>query len=178
MTMSNNSDETAVFYGPWEIDFLQDDNRTLNDPVNSLTVQAGGLTIEEKPALSQSKNPCQWSEHERLTGEILNTAAQRAAAETFKNICVYHPTQSHKPSENTSGTGIRSDYIIAWSYNGVRKNTMVVDAKDYHTSIPRREYEKICHDMCETKVRFSSRPVLFLLSPSYDFFHFRRHVVF
>jgi hypothetical protein len=151
--MTTNYTNESIFSDPWLIQFLQDGTQEPQDSVNNVAMQAGRLTLNEQNAPAQPKESCSWSEHEKLTGEILNQAAKRAAGETFKNICVYHPTQNHKPSQD--GRNLRPDYVIAWSCNGVRKNTAVVDAKDYHGNVPRREYDKIRDDMRETKVSCS-----------------------
>jgi hypothetical protein len=169
--MSTEDNNESILSDPWWIEFLQDDNQVPYDLMNNVTAQAARLAINEQSVSAEPKSSCSWSKHEKLTGEILNEAAQRAAAETFKNICVYHPTQSHKPSQDTPG--IRPDYIIAWSYNGVRKNTAVVDAKDHHGQVPREEYVKICRDMRETKVIYSLLCLL-LLSSLLIFFLFRQ----
>jgi hypothetical protein len=148
--MFTDSNIESIVSDPWRIEFFQDDSQVPQDLMNNVTAEAARLAINEQNELVESKSSCSWSEHERLTGEILNQAAQRASAETYKNICVYHPTQNHRPSPDAPN--IRPDYIIAWSYNGVRRNTAVVDAKDHHGQVPRTEYDKICRDMCETKV--------------------------
>ncbi|UJR19713.1 hypothetical protein I4U23_022847 [Adineta vaga] len=147
--MSTDNDNELILSDPWGIYFMQDDTQGSNYSINNFTQQTAGLTLNEQNAAVSLKNSCSWYEHEKLTGEILNQAAQRVAAETYKNICVYHPKQNHQPSQN--GSNIRPDFMIAWSCDGVRRNTAVVDAKDYHRSVPKREYEKICRDMCETK---------------------------
>ncbi|CAF2957544.1 unnamed protein product [Rotaria sp. Silwood2] len=147
--MFTDGSNEPILSDPWLIQFLQDDSQGLHDLVNNVTEQAASLALNEQNVSAEPKNSYSWPEHERLTGEILNKAANRVAAETFKNICVYHPTQNHRPSQD--GSTIRPDFIIAWSYNGVRKNTAVVDAKDYHGQVPRTEYDKIRRDMGETK---------------------------
>ncbi len=153
--MATDNNYELVLSDPWRIEFLLDDSQLPYDLMNNVTAQTAQLSLNEQSALAQPKSSVSWSDHEKLTSKILNEAAQRAAAETFKNICVYHPTQNHKPLQDTPGDGIRPDYIIAWSCNGVRKNTAVIDAKDHHGQVPRKEYDKICDDMRETKVVFS-----------------------
>ncbi|CAF0901740.1 unnamed protein product [Adineta steineri] len=147
--MSTNANDELILSEPWLIQFDADGNQELNSAINNVTQQTAQLAINQSNRSTQPNNSCSWSEHERLTGEIINQAAKRASAETYKNICVYHPTQNHKPSQD--GSNIRPDFVIAWSCDGVRKNTTVVDAKDYHGQVPRREYDKICRDMSQTK---------------------------
>jgi hypothetical protein len=146
--MSTDSDDEIILSDPWGIYFLQDGSELLHDSINNVTEQAAGLTLNEQNVSAQPKSA--WGQHEKLTGEILNEAAQRTSAETYTNICVYHPTQNHKPSQDKSA--IRPDYILVWSCNGVRRNTVVIDAKDYHSKLPRGEYTKICDNMRDTKV--------------------------
>ncbi|CAF3888578.1 unnamed protein product [Rotaria sp. Silwood1] len=147
--MTTDSNIESFFSEPWLIGFVQDDSQEPYDLVNNVTKQMATTELNEQNVSAKPKDFCSWSEHERLTGEILNQAAKRVAAETFKTICIYHPTQNHTPSQD--GPNIRPDYIIAWSYNGVRKNTAIVDAKDHQGNIPRKEYDKVLRDMRATK---------------------------
>jgi hypothetical protein len=176
--MATDINYELVLSDPWGIEFSPNDSQVPYDLMDNVTAQAAQLALSEQSTLAQPKSSVSWSDHEKLTGEILNEAAQRAAAETFKNICVYHPTQSHKPSQNTPGDGIRPDYIIAWSCNGVRKNTAVIDAKDHHGQVPRKDYEKICRDMRETKVIFVPFLCYCLFKFIIYFFPLRQHEAF
>jgi hypothetical protein len=82
--MSTDTSDEFILSDPWGIEFWQDDNQVLNDPMNNMTVQAASLSINEQNVAAQPKSPVSWVKHERLTGDILNEAAHRVAAETFK----------------------------------------------------------------------------------------------
>ncbi|CAF1395999.1 unnamed protein product [Adineta ricciae] len=147
--MSLNANDELDLSHPWLIELHPDDNQEANNAVGNVVQQVERMKIiesHESAHLGVSKS---WMEHEKVTGEIINQAAKRAAAETFENICVYHPTQNHKSSRN--GSDIRPDFVIAWSCDGARENTAIVDAKDHHGHVPRSEYDKIRRDMKETQ---------------------------
>ena len=144
--MTADYGDELVLSSPWLIHSELD-----MDPMHQLTEQTAGLQLNAPNASALGRDPYRWPAFEKDIGDILNQAAHRVCAETFRNISVYHPTQDHQPSSD--GAKIRPDYVIAWSADGVRKNTTVADAKDYHGLVPRREYEKIRRDMGLTKVR-------------------------
>ena len=148
--MSSNANNELDLSYPWLIEFHTDDNQEANDAVDNVVQQVERMKIIEPHENAHPEVSKSWMEHEKLTGEIINQAAKRAAAETFKNVCVYHPTQNHKSSRD--GSNIRPDFVLAWSCDGARKNTAIVDAKDHHGHVPRSEYDKICRDMKETHV--------------------------
>ena len=146
MAAQDNSDFTLS--QPWMI-FL---NETDDQGVSDLAEQTAQLNLGHSNGgeVAAAKFPPSWSVHERVTSDILHEAANRVSAELFRNVSVSHPTQNHTPSQG--GPSIRPDFIIAWSVDGVRRSTAIVDAKDHHGHVPKREYDKILRDMSESKV--------------------------
>lgn len=144
--MTTDFSDELVLSSPWLIHSELD-----IDPMHQLAEQTAGLKLNGQNASALGKDTCPWAAHEKDAADILNQAAHRVCAETFRNISVYHPTQNHQPSSD--GPNIRPDFVIAWSADGVRKKAIVADAKDYHSRLPRREYNKILRDMGLTKVR-------------------------
>ena len=137
-----------VLSDPWTIDLDEiDDQSTVG-----LAAQTERLNLGESNAAAAATVQRSWLAHERLTSEILDEAAGRVSAEMFRNVSVSHPTRNHTPSHD--GPSIRPDFIIAWSHNGARKNTAIVDAKDHYGNVPSRDYDKILRDMSQTKVCF------------------------
>jgi hypothetical protein len=166
--MSAESDTNSILSEPWQIQFLEDDNQAVDDWVVRVSEQAGQLSLNEQNTSTEPKQTRSCYLHEQTTHNALNEAAKRVSAETFKNVCVSHPTQNHTATQG--GPNNRPDFTIAWSYDGVRGKTAVVDAKDYHSSFPREKYNKILEYMHETKVIYFVMVCRFALR--FDYFGF------
>jgi hypothetical protein len=82
--MNTYDNYESNFSQPWWIQFLDDDNQGPHDSVNKVAEQAARLALNEQNLSSEPKVTSSWFEHEKLTGHILNEAAQRVVAETHR----------------------------------------------------------------------------------------------
>lgn len=114
---------------------------------------------ESQPSSEATQDHPTPRQFEKICHDIADPACQRLAAETRQNVKLIEPRTVHTYRYKDPKTGemvqkgIKPDMVIAFSHDGVRGKSVVVDAKSHKGAIQMSDYDKLERDRKITKVR-------------------------